>query len=160
MWILIENQSANMTLLPIEADESLNERFRRIPECEEILNIFVEFYKKVGFHKPWIAYFVEDTNNEIVGGGGFKGKPKDHSVEISYGTFKNHEGKGIGTEICRQLVLLSLQTDPAVKIRARTLPENIASQGVLKRNGFVCLGTVQDEDDGEVLEWEFQKETS
>jgi len=149
-----------MTLLPIEIDQSLNERFRGIPECEEVLNVFGEFYKKVGFTKPWIAYFVTDSNNEIVGGGGFKGKPKEHSVEISYGTFKNHKGKGIGTEICRQLVLLSLQTDPAINIRARTLPDNASSIGVLKRNGFVCLGTVLDEEDGEVLEWEYQGEKS
>ncbi|WP_373521226.1 GNAT family N-acetyltransferase [Aquiflexum sp.] len=145
-----------MNLLPIEVEESLNERFRGIPECTEVLDIFVEFYKKSGFSKPWIAYFVADSNNEIVGGGGFKGKPKDNSVELSYGTFINHEGKGIGTEICRQLVQLSLQTDPSVKIRARTLLDNVSSIGVLKRNGFVCLGTVQDEDDGEVLEWEYQ----
>lgn len=145
-----------MTLLPIEDDDSLNKRFREIPECAEVLDIFVEFYKKSGFSKPWIAYFVADSNNEIVGGGGFKGKPKNNSVELSYGTFKNHEGKGIGTEICRRLVQLSLQTDPSVKIRARTLPDNISSIGVLKRNGFVCMGTVLDEEDGEVLEWEFQ----
>jgi [ribosomal protein S5]-alanine N-acetyltransferase len=147
----------DMTLLPIEIDESLNDRFRGIPECEEVLKVFVEFYKKVGFTKPWIAYFISDSNNEIVGGGGFKGKPKNNSVEISYGTFKNYEGKGIGTEICRQLVELSLRTDPSVKIRARTLPDNASSIGVLKRNGFVCLGTVQDDEDGEVLEWEFLK---
>ncbi|WP_373497686.1 GNAT family N-acetyltransferase [Aquiflexum sp.] len=146
-----------MNLLPIEADDSLNERFRGIPECAEVLDIFVEFYKKSGFTKPWIAYFVSDSDGEIVGGGGFKGKPKNNSVEISYGTFKNHRGKGIGTEICRQLVQLSLHTDPSIKIRARTLPDNVSSIGVLKRNGFVCKGTVQDEEDGEVLEWEYMK---
>lgn len=144
-----------MTLLPIEADASLNERFRGIPECEEVLDIFVEFYKKAGFTKPWIAYFVADSKNQIIGGGGFKGKPKDNTVEISYGTFENQQRKGIGSAICRQLVKLSLQTDPAVKIRARTLPENTSSIGVLERNGFVCLGSVQDEEDGEVFEWEY-----
>ncbi len=146
-----------MTLLPIEIDESLNDRFRGIPECEEVLKVFVGFYKKVGFTKPWIAYFVADSDNEIVGGGGFKGKPKDNTVEISYGTFKDHQSKGVGSAICRQLVLLSLQTDPNIKITARTLPDNGPSIGVLKRNGFVCKGIVKDEEDGEVLEWEFLK---
>lgn len=36
-----------MTLLPIGTDESLNKRLRGIPECEEVLNVFVEFYKKI-----------------------------------------------------------------------------------------------------------------
>jgi RimJ/RimL family protein N-acetyltransferase len=145
-----------MKLLPIEMEEAQNQQFTT-PECLEVLTIFTEYYKKVGFNKPWIAYFVTDDTTEILGGGGYKGKPKENKVEISYGTFNNYQGRGIGTQICRQLVLLSLQTDPSVKITARTLPDNHASMAILKRNGFECLGTIYDEDDGEVLEWEFKK---
>jgi RimJ/RimL family protein N-acetyltransferase len=146
-----------MKLLPIEKDLAQNHRFPATPECQEVLTIFTAHYKKVGFHKPWIAYFMADDHDEIMGGGGYKGKPKDNKVEISYGTFKQHEGKGRGTEICRQLVLLALQTDPFVRITARTLPNNHASMSILKKNGFACLGTVHDEEDGDVLEWEYQK---
>ena len=98
-----------------------------------------------------------DATNAIIGGGGYKGKPQDNQVEISYGTFKNYQGRRVGTEICRRLVELALQTDPLVKITARTLPDNQASIAVLKRNGFTCLGTVQDPEDGEVLEWEYNQ---
>lgn len=146
-----------MNLLPIEIDERRNTRFFEEPECIEVLKVFTEHYKKVGFNKPWIAYFVANDNNNIIGGGGYKGRPKDGKVEISYGTFQKYRGRGIGTEICRQLVLLSLNTDPSVRITARALPENNASIGVLKRNGFECLGTVHDDEDGDVLEWEFKK---
>jgi len=97
---------------------------------------------------------------EIIGAGGYKGKPKDGKVEIAYGTFKKHEGQGIGTEICRQLVLLSLRTDPAIRITARTFQDGHASMGILKKNGFVCLGIVYDEDDGNVLEWELKRQTT
>lgn len=149
-----------MKLLPIEREETLNQRFSTTPECVEILTIFTEHYKKAGFHKPWIAYFVADEDDQIIGGAGFKGRPKGNKIEVSYGTFKQHEGKGIGTEMCRQLVLLASQTDPSVQITARTLPDNHASMGILKKNGFECVGTVHDEEDGEVLEWEFQKPAS
>jgi RimJ/RimL family protein N-acetyltransferase len=54
-------------------------------------------------------------------------------------------------------VELSLATDPAIRITARTLPDSYASIGILKKNGFVCLGMVYDEEDGDVLEWEFKK---
>ena len=37
-----------MILIPIEADESLNERFRRIPECAEVLDIFVAGRRRWG----------------------------------------------------------------------------------------------------------------
>ncbi|HSJ66561.1 MAG TPA: GNAT family N-acetyltransferase [Anditalea sp.] len=146
-----------MQLIPIEIDASQNKIFLDEPECKAVLEVFYSHYKKVGFHKPWIAYFVIDDHNNIVGGGGFKGKPKDGKVEISYGTFKFHEGKGVSTEICKQLVILALKTDPTLRVTARTLPKNNASIGVLKRNGFVCLGSIVDEDDGDVLEWELKK---
>ena len=77
-------------------------------------------------------------------------------MEISYGTFRKHQGRGIGTEICRQLVLLSHKTDPEIKITARTLPEENASTHVLMKNGFVLPGTVWDDEDGNVWEWEYK----
>jgi hypothetical protein len=57
----------------------------------------------------------------------------------------------------RQLVLLSLQTSAAIRITARTLQDGYASIGILKKNGFECLGVVYDEEDGNVLEWELKK---
>jgi len=146
-----------MTLLPIDIDESLNDRFRDNPECENVLSVYPDFYRRVGYNKPWIGYFATIDGNEIVGCGGYKGKPRESKIEIAYGTFRNYEGQGIGTEICRQLVLLSLKTDSSLKITARTLLENNASTTILKRNGFECVGIVNDEEDGEVWEWEFQR---
>jgi RimJ/RimL family protein N-acetyltransferase len=146
-----------MLLLPIDIDETKNVRFEKSAECIDVARVYPDYYKKVGFNKPWIGYFASINGEEIVGAAGFKGKPKDGKVEIAYGTFKGHEGKGIGTEICRQLVLLALHADPDVRITARTLPDNQASIRILEKNNFVCLGTVYDEDDGNVLEWEFRK---
>lgn len=149
-----------MQLLPIDIDETQNIRFRENPECADVLNIYPDYYKEVGYNKPWIGYFATIDGHEIVGSGGFKGKPKDGTIEIAYNTFKKFEGKGIGTEICRQLVLLSLQTDPLIRITARTLPENNASAQILKRNGFECNGIVHDDEDGDVWEWELKKHTT
>jgi [ribosomal protein S5]-alanine N-acetyltransferase len=146
-----------MRLLPIDIDETKNAKFRNNQECVEILNVYPDYYQRVGYNKPWIGYFATVDGHEMVGGGGFKGQPQDGKVEIAYGTFKKYEGQGIGTEICRQLVLLSLQTDPSIRITARTLLENNASAQILKRNGFACTGMVFDEEDGEVWEWELIK---
>ena len=146
-----------MLLLPIEIDETKNEKFRDNQECLDILNVYPGYYQKVGYNKPWIGYFATADGNEMIGCGGFKGKPKNGKVEIAYGTFKKYEGQGIGTEICRQLVLLSLQADPSIRITARTLMENNASTRILKRNGFEFNGIVVDDEDGEVWEWELRK---
>ena len=146
-----------MTLLPIEIDETSNAGFNNNPECVEVMNVYPGFYKRIGFIKPWIGYFATLDGNEVIGCGGFKGKPVEGRVEIAYGTFKNYEGRGIATEICRQLVLLSLQTDPSLRITARTLMETNASTQVLKKNGFEFIGVVYDEEDGNVWEWELRK---
>ncbi len=142
-----------MTFLPIDIDDQQDTRFTSDPEQLMVVNVFTDLYKKVGFNKPWIAYFVQNENNDIVGGGGFKGKPIDGRVEISYGTFKKFEGLGIGTAICRQLVEIARQTDSTLTLTARTLPDNEPSIRILKRNGFEYQGVVFDEEDGDVLEW-------
>ena len=147
-----------MQFIPIDVDETNNSRFRDNHECLEVLNVYPAFYQKVGYHLPWIGYFVSSDGNEIIGVGGFKGKPKENKVEIAYGTFKKYEGQQIGTAICRQLVTLALQTEPSLRVTARTLQDGHASKRILEKNGFVCLGIVFDEDDGDVLEWEFKKE--
>lgn len=146
-----------MRLLPIDTNEEKNVRFLQNPECVEVLNVYPAFYKKVGFTKPWIGYFVSLYGEEVIGVGGYKGKPANNKIEIAYGVFQNHQGKGVATAICKELVQLSLQTDPTVRITARTLHDGFASQAVLKKNGFECMGTVLDEEDGEVLEWEFKQ---
>lgn len=147
-----------MILLPIDLDASLNSKFSKNSECEEVLSVYPDYYKRVGYNKPWIGYFATIDGNEIIGYGGYKGMPREGKLEIAYGTFKKHVGQGNGIEICRQLVLLALQTDPSIRITARTLMENSASTSILIRNDFECMGIVNDEEDGEVWEWEFQKD--
>ena len=145
----------SIELRVIDVDERKNAQFSRRKECRDVLRVYPDFYRRVGFHPPWVGYFFQ-RGDDVVGCGGFKGKPKEGKVEIAYGTFKKFEKQGIGTAICRALVSLSLETDPGIRITARTLPENNASAGILKRNGFVFLGLVWDEEDGNVWEWEYK----
>ena len=152
-------QTRTIQLISIDVDPSKNIRFVPNPHCMEILKVYPEYYKKVGYNQPWIGYFVTEDGIEIIGACGYKGKPKDGKIEIAYGTFKKYEGKGIGSEMCLQLVLLSLKTNPSIRIMARTLEDNYKSIKVLKKNRFECIGKVQDEDDGEVLEWEYKSIT-
>ena len=116
----------------------------------------IEYYTKIGFEIPWIGYFAS-IDNVLVGSAGFKGKPVDGRVEIAYGTFPRFREKGIGAEICNRLVQLSLKTDPSVRICARTFAEENYSSKILTKNRFELRGTVMDDEDGEVWEWEYKK---
>jgi hypothetical protein len=60
-------------------------------------------------------------------------------------------------KISMELVELSLQTDPCVKITAQTLPQNNYSTCILEKNNFKFTETANDPEDGNVWEWEFIK---
>ncbi len=141
-------------LIPIKERLEDNGEFLNHPECKGPLEMTILFYAKVGYRIPWIGYYAR-SKGEFVGVAGFKGKPVDGKVEIAYGTFEGFQNAGLGTEICRQLVVLARETDPSVRILARTLPRENYSTKVLRKNGFRCLGKVVDPDDGKVWEWEF-----
>lgn len=144
-----------MELLPIKKTEAENIAFIEHPDCRESIYMSMEFYNKIGFEPPWIGYYAQ-VQGRLVGAAAFKGKPRDGKVEIAYGTFPQYQQQGIGAEMCRQLVLLSLKTDSSIRITARTLPEENYSTKILKKNGFELLGTIWDEEDGNVWEWEYK----
>ena len=144
-----------MTLLPIKQTLSENEAFVKNPLCNETISMCIDFYKKVGFDPPWICYYAEE-GGDLIGNAAFKGRPINNTVEISYGTMESHRQQGVGTRICKQLVELSLTTDPSVRITARTLPKKSYSTRILEKNNFILLGFVTDPEDGEVWEWEYK----
>lgn len=147
-----------MNLIPIKEFIEENEELLNRPECRELIEMTVEFYEKVGYIPPWICYFVEEHGN-IIGSAGIKGKPRNGAIEIAYGTMEQYQNRGIGTSICKLLVDLSLKTDSSVKVTARTLPENKFSCRVLEKNNFTCVGTIDDPEDGLVLEWVYNHAT-
>ena len=144
-----------MKLIPVYNNRNQNKRLHDHPGCSEILEMVYGLYERVTYVEPWIGYFAE-INNEIVGSCGYKYPPRDGQIEIAYGTFEKHRKQGIASEICKHLVQLALKTDPKIRITARTLPTNDASNKVLQNNGFFQLGTVWDEEDGDVWEWEYR----
>lgn len=144
-----------MELIPIKEKLEENDEFVNNPLCQETIYVTVDFYKKVGFEPPWICYYAK-INGNIVGSAGFKGQPKNGTIEIAYGTLEKYRKQGIGTTICAELIALSLKTDPSVKITARTFQKENFSTRILEKNNFICIGTVNDPEDGEVWEWEFK----
>jgi len=142
-------------LIPILPSLKENLAFVNNPDCADTLQMTIDFYKVVGYNPPWIGYYAR-SDNILVGSAAFKGKPINNKVEIAYGTMSRYRNKGIGTEICKSLVLLAQSIDPHVTITARTLPQENYSTKILKKNDFKLLGMVWDKEDGNVWEWEYE----
>ena len=145
-----------LELIPINQTIEENQEFINIEDLREGLYMTIEYYKTIGFNPPWIGYCAK-INDILVGSAGYKGQPVNNKIEIAYGTFPNFRNQGIGTEICKQLVVLAVKTDPSIIITARTLAENNYSTKILEKNNFKFLGPVWDKDDGSVWEWVYSK---
>jgi RimJ/RimL family protein N-acetyltransferase len=106
--------------------------------------------RKQSCHATWMVV----ANNEVVGLCGFHSPPSaEGNVEIGYNTAPNRRGLGHATAAVRAMLILA-ENDPAIHtITAETTIENIASQRVLERNGFVRTGQRLDPEDGELITW-------
>jgi hypothetical protein len=145
-----------MILRPITLNENKSDACYASPDCQQLLTMYHGFYPKIGFHIPWIGYFVI-RQCEIVGSCGFVGPPKDGKVEIAYWTFKAFEGQGIASFACKELVTIAYEADPGLTITAKTAPEENASTKILAKNNFVFTGMVHDDEIGNAWLWTHKK---
>ncbi len=125
-----------------------------LPEiAQSVCSTTAVMYEVSGFAPPWVAYLAV-LDGIVVGTCAFKTPPVDGRVEIAYFTFREYEGKGIATEMARELVRMAREAAPDIIIAAQTLPQPGASPAILHKLGFVLVGTVEHPDDGEVWEWQ------
>ena len=143
-------------LKAIELNIDKSKEMYRPDNCQLVLKAYDDYYQIIGYHFPWVGYFVV-RDNQIVGTCGFKGQPKEGKVEIAYWTFEEYENQGIATFSCKELVSISQQYDPTIEITATTSPEHNASTKILSKSGFIFTGIVQDHEIGDAWLWMYTK---
>lgn len=88
----------------------------------------------------------------LVGSMGFKGPPRgDGTVEIGYGIVSSHHRRGLCSEGVTALIAWAWRQPGVGRITAHTLPDGVASIGVVKKAGFRLVGAGEEE--GAIL-WE------
>jgi RimJ/RimL family protein N-acetyltransferase len=122
------------------------------PSAREACEGTAAMYEQDGYAPPWIGYLAE-LGGEFVGSCAFKSAPRQGQAEIAYWTFAEFEGQGIGSAMVRELILLARRTDPKVIVTAQTLPAESPSTAILRKLGFVELGTAEHPEDGLVWQW-------
>lgn len=95
----------------------------------------------------WVgAYAV--IGAEVVGTAGFKGSPDPElGIEFGYGTAPAAEGRGVATALAHHMAEYALERG-LPQVYAQTLPDGLASQRVLLKNGFEFSGEIVDPEDG------------
>ncbi len=75
-----------------------------------------------------------------VGAGGFTGAPKDGAVELGYSIVPAHQRRGFASEAVRGMSAYAFADPKVERVLAHTLPELVASIGVLEKCGFTPTG--------------------
>lgn len=91
---------------------------------------------------PWQVCVRSAEGETVIGGIGFKGGPKNGTIEIGYGIAESARGNGYVTEAVR--ALLQLVSSQEVSVIAETEPGNRASERVLQRCGFIPTHSADD----------------
>jgi RimJ/RimL family protein N-acetyltransferase len=88
---------------------------------------------------------ISRNDNSMVGDICFVGEPNEtREVEIGYGTYEHHRGKGYMTEAVQAMIQWAAQQPGINGIIASTLKDNTPSYVVLQKNGFVKTGESDD----------------
>ena len=145
-----------MYFKPLDLSKDLSPPEYQTEACLQLIDIYREYYPKVGFTPPWISYFIFDEDT-VVGSCGFTKAPEKDIVEIAYWTFPEFEGKGIASFACTELIKIATSTKPDISIIAKTAPEKNSSTHILEKNRFTQTAIVQDDDIGDAWQWQLQK---
>jgi ribosomal-protein-alanine N-acetyltransferase len=165
--IFIENDYIGLLLLDkedlmywLENEETLGKRLGYEIENDILTDyLAMVFNRKITnmFDDPeseiWHSYFAIVFDNKIIGLIGPKGKPDEkNSIEIGYGINKKYWNKGIVTRSVKIIKEWYFNNTEVHSIRAETNSDNIPSQKVLEKNGFIKKEYTPD-----LIKWQLNK---
>ena len=131
------------------ASEEQMEAFIAV-ETDEVMRIaYTEMLEGCLAHPnqwEWYAiWMIEKKDGTHVGELCFKGITEEGTAEIGYGIAEDYQGCGYATEAVSALVDWALKQPGVSCVTAETEENNIASQRVLKKSGFIPMGEIGEE---------------
>jgi len=96
--------------------------------------------------EPWLLrYYIERESSMLIGFGGGCGLPKSGAWTIGYSVLPQFRRRGYASEATAALIAEAFTHPEVERIIAETYPELVASQGVMKKNGFQFVGAGEGE---------------
>ena len=118
------------------------------PEMKQAYTEMLEGSLSNPHKRIWYAIWNMELKDEpgiIVGDFCFKGLSNDGVIEIGYGLKEEYLHQGYMTEAVKAITEWALSQDGVKQVEAETDAENMASQKVLFRSGFVSNGKMGEE---------------
>ena len=134
----LENNGALQRILKVAVtQEKVGDWF------EEIMRVPLSRMAKDLENQYWYSNWqiVQKEINTVIGGICFKGPPDSFGkVEIGYGVEKQYQNRGYATEAIQAVITWAFGQDKMKTVMAETDRDNIPSQSVLRKNGFIETG--------------------
>ena len=165
MWTIIESErlllrqfslndieavyqfNSNVELHRYTGDEIINSRQR----AEQIIkDIWLKDYTNYGYGRWALIYKPE---NKIIGFAGLKYLAEIGETDIGYRILPQYWGKGLVSEISKQIILYGFNELNLKRIIGIAMPENIASCKVLEKIGFSFYKEDGYHGDGNTYNW-------
>ena len=130
----------------LNSDEDVMRYIRPVQSREKTLAFFnenIEYYKAFPAYGRWAM--IEKSTEKFIGS--FMLRPStaiNGEIELGYSMFKNFWGNGFATESVSGGLNYAFNTLKLKKIIAITQVENIASQKVLLKSGFIQQDNIDD----------------
>lgn len=120
----------------------LRQKIHRIPDTETKRE-YTEMLEKAEkgdflWNTPWEMLSRED--GQFVGDIGFKGAPQNGMVEIGYTTEPSFRNRGYMSEALTAMLDWAFTQEGVRTVEAETVADNLVSQNLLKKHGFLPVG--------------------
>ena len=144
--LLMRQVNANdaETLLALRSNDEVMKYIPRpyLKNKEDALELIAMFDDKIenGIGINWGITFLNKPEQIIGIIGHYRMKPEHYRAEVGYMLFPEYNGKGIVSEALQKVVDYGFNEMKLHSIEAILDPENLASERVLLKNGFVKEG--------------------
>ncbi|WP_025560922.1 GNAT family N-acetyltransferase [Sphingomonas sp. UNC305MFCol5.2] len=118
----------------------------------EILQMLAGLAERIGADFAPASWLIVEEG-EVVGLCSITRPPEGGSIDIGYGIAPSRQHRGIATRAIGAVVAWARAAPHVMAITAETAIDNLASQQVLARNGFVRNGERFDAEDGQLICW-------
>lgn len=140
-YIKVESDRLILTPRSLEEMERLYEA-ETDEELKKAYGEMIDGMKKAPEREEWTSdWTIGLKDGRTVGGIGFKGVPDENgTVEVGYGIDEEFRRQGYAGEALGAMVDWCFEQPGVLCVQAQTDPDNLNSQKVLKKNGFVPHG--------------------
>lgn len=129
------------TILSLRSNDQVMKYIPRpyLKNKEDALGLIAMFDDKIenGIGINWGISFLEEPEKLMGIIGYYRMKPEHYRAEVGYMIFPEYHGKGIVSEALQKVVRYGFEEMKLHSIEAVLDPENIGSEKVLLKNGFV-----------------------